>query len=74
MSGETFYGVKACTLQLLWELGLCGYSSGALISCKERETLEGKETAVSTCTGEVSRVVHMCSCVRAIMVQGQVEG
>lgn len=37
MTAETFYGLKAGTLQLPGELGLCGYSSGAVMRLRRRD-------------------------------------
>lgn len=40
MTAETFYGLKAGTLQLPWELGPCGYSSGAVMRLRRRDQEE----------------------------------
>lgn len=37
MTAETFYGLKAGTLQLPGELGLCGYSSGAVMRLRRTD-------------------------------------
>lgn len=59
MTAETFYGLKAGTLQLPGELGLCGYSSGAVMRLRRTDQ---EEKGSGEDTQEVSTTVNMFSC------------
>lgn len=59
MTAETFYGLKAGTLQLPWEPGPCGYSSGAVMRLRRRDQ---EEKGGGEDTQEVSTTVNMFSC------------